>query len=146
MYREILHEFIKNHDYAKLQDPCPAEKIAEAEAYVGYAFPDALKKLLSETDGDHWFLLSAKEIMENVERNRTYFTECFDDAESYEEAIDRHIFFATNGCGDYYGYRVLPNGTVDTDAIYMWEHETFEHHIVAKDILDLIRKYYSDEI
>lgn len=56
------------------------------------------------------------------------------------------FFFATNGCGDYYCYRVSENGEVDTSGIYIWEHEEFETHYVAKDIRDAIIKYYNDEI
>lgn len=146
MYRELIAEYIENYSYAKLQEPCTKKELEEAEKYVGYQFPKDLKALLYETNGDNWFLLSAKEIIENVKRNREFLIECFDDIQEFNEQIDRHIFFATNGCGDYYGYRVLSSGEVDTTAIYMWEHEIFEHHIVAKDIPDLINKYYNNEI
>ena len=40
---------------------------------------------------------------------------------------------------------VLPDGQVDSSQIYIWEHEIFEHHVVARDIPDLIRKYYRDQ-
>lgn len=146
MYRELICNAIQNHDWAKLQLPCPAEEIEMAEKYIGYPFPQELKNLLAETNGDRWFLLSAKEIMENVQRNRELLADCFDDIEEFREKIDRHIFFAANGCGDYYGYRILPGGEADTTAIYLWEHETFEHRIVAKDIPELISKYYNNEI
>lgn len=146
MYRALIAELIQNHNWAKLQKPCAENEIAAAEKDVGYPFPEELKALLLETNGDHWFLLSVAEISERVRLNREIFAEAFDDIETFPEKVDRHIFFATNGCGDYYGYRVLPDGKVDTTAIYMWEHETFDHKIVAKDIPDLITKYYHDEI
>lgn len=146
MYREWIAERIQDHDWAKLQEPCSEREIEKAERYVGYTFPEELKALLRETNGDRWLLLSAKEIIENVERNRSILAECFDDVEVFNEKIDRHIFFATNGCGDYYCYRVLPGGEADTTAIYLWEHETFERHIAAKDIPDLIARYYNGEV
>ena len=118
MYRELLSEFIKNVDWAKLQDPCSEQELEKAEKVVGYPFPDELKALLRETNGDRWFLLSAKEIIENVERNRTILSECFEPDE-FVEKVDLHIFFATNGCGDYYCYKVSQNGEVDTSAIYI---------------------------
>ena len=65
---------------------------------------------------------------------------------SSKKKVNRNIYFATNGCGDYYCYRVLPNGETDTSAIYIWEHELFEIREVAKDLIDLIKKYYNDEI
>ena len=68
------------------------------------------------------------------------------DEDEFEAKVNRFLFFATNGCGDYYCYRVLENGKTDTTAIYIWEHELFETREVAKDIPDLIRRYYNDEV
>ena len=113
---------------------------------AGYTFPEDLKNLLRETNGDRELLWSSAEIINTVQLNRKYFPECFDDIEEYRHRIDRHIFFAGNGCGDYYCYRVLEDGVVDVSGIYMWEHETFESHYVARDIADLIIRYYNNEI
>ena len=90
-------------------------------------------------------MLSVKEIIENVERNRNIMAEYFEPDE-FLEKVDRHIFFAKNGCGDYYCYRILPNGETDTAAIYLWDHELFETPAVAEKMPDLIVKYYGDEI
>lgn len=145
MYRELIGNLIEGHNWAKLQEPCPENEIAEAERYVGFTFPEELKALLRETNGDHWFLLSVKEIINHVKTNRETFPEYLEPDE-FEEKVNRHIFFATNGCGDYYCYRVLANGETDTSAIYIWEHELFETREVAKDITDLITKYYNNEV
>ena len=146
MYRELIAKFIENIDSAKLQEPCSEVEIASAEKYVGFPFPEELKSLLRETNGDCWLLMSAAQIIKNVKLNREILADAFDDIDEFNEKVDCHIFFATNGCGDYYCYRVLPSGEVDITAIYMWEHETFEHHVVAKNISDLICKYYNDEV
>ena len=145
MYRELIAKQIKGHNWAKLQPPCPEEELIKAEKYVGFAFPSELKTLLRETNGDHWFLLSAEEIINNVRRNREIMAEYFE-PEEFEEKVNRFVYFASNGCGDYYCYRVLPNGETDASAIYIWEHELFEIREVAKSIPDLITKYYSNEI
>ena len=146
MFRELIAQCIAEAgvEYAHLEPPCPEEEIAQAEAAVGYPFPEELKALLRETDGDHWLLWSAREIMENAKLLPGFLDGC-DTFEEYLEKVARHIFFAGNGCGDYYCYRVLPDGQVDSSQIYIWEHETFEHHVVARDIPDLIRKYYRDQ-
>ena len=145
MYRERIASHIQGHNWAKLQESCPEKMISKAEKYVGFRFPDALKELLRETNGDHWFLLSAEDIIERVKINREIFPE-YMDADEFEEKINRFVPFATNGCGDYYGYRVLPNGETDATAIYIWEHELFEYQKVAENIPELINKYYNDEI
>lgn len=145
MYRELIGNLIKGHNWAKLQEPCPEKKITEAEQYVGFPFPEELKALLRETNGDHWLLLSAEEIIDHVKTNREIFPEYLEPDE-FQEKINRYVFFAANGCGDYYCYRVLPNGETDASAIYIWEHELFEIREAAKDMADLITKYYHDEV
>ena len=145
MYREMIEALTEGNKWVKLQAPCPENRITEAEEYVGFVFPQELKALLRETDGDRYFLLSAEEITDNVKTNREIFPEYLEPDE-FEEKINRFIFFATNGCGDYYCYRVLPNGETDGSAVYIWEHELFEIRKVAENIADLITKYYKDEV
>lgn len=146
MYRELITELAKDNKWVKQQEPCHEEEIEKAEKYVGYPFPEELKDLFRETNGDHWLLLSIEQIMDNVKRNREILAEIFDDIDEFNEKVDRHIFFATNGCGDYYCYRVMASGEVDASAIYIWEHETNETHFVANNIPELIRRYYNSEI
>lgn len=145
MYREMIEALTEGNKWVKLQAPCPENRITEAEKYVGFVFPQELKALLRETDGDRYFLLSAEGIIDNVKTNREIFPEYLEPDE-FEEKINRFIFFATNGCGDYYCYRVLPNGETDGSAVYIWEHELFEIRKVAENITDLITKYYKDEV
>ena len=145
MYRDLIGELIKGHSWAKLQDPCSEDEIIKAEKYVGFIFPEELKTLLRETNGDHWFLLSADDIIKHVKTNREIFPEYLE-PDVFEEKVNRFVYFATNGCGDYYCYRVLENGETDISAIYIWEHELFEIREVAKDISELITKYYNNEV
>jgi len=145
MYRELIEKLTKGIQWANVQDPCSEDEIQSAEAYVGCAFPEELKALLRETNGDNWFLLSAERIAEHVKTNREIFPEYLEPDE-FEEKVNRFVFFATNGCGDYYCYRVLENGKTDPSAIYMWEHELYEVREIAKSIAELITKYYNDEV
>ena len=145
MYKELVGKLTEGHTWAKVQEPCSEKEIQQAEKYVGFAFPEELKNLLRETNGDHWFLLSAEEILAQAKRNREILAEYLEPDE-FEEKVNRFIYFASNGCGDYYCYRVLPNGKTDTSAIYIWEHELLETREVAKDICDLIMKYYNNEV
>lgn len=145
MYRELLEKLTAGNQWAYVQEPCSEEEIQKAEEYVGFKFPEELKELLRETNGDHWFLLSAEKIISNTKNNREIFPEYLE-TDEFEEKVNRFVFFATNGCGDYYCYRVLENDETDTSAIYIWEHELFEIREVAKDISDLITKYYNNEV
>lgn len=92
-------------------------------------------------------------VQANVKLNREIFLPIFEEdysKEEYQERVDRFIFFATNGCGDYYCYRVCPNGTADTSVIYIWEHENIGDRCcwkpVANNIKELIVRYCNGEI
>lgn len=139
MYKELVLECSEGKAKIHIQEPATLEEIQEAEKVVGYNFPEELKKLLLEMNGDKWLLFSTEKIIECVTLNREYLSECYED-------IERHIFFAGNGCGDYYCYNVEPDGTVDASAIYIWLHEDNETYVVAKDIEELIRSYYNSDI
>lgn len=108
--------------------------------------------MLQEANGDHYCLLSAQEIIENVERNREILFPLFEkdySKEKYIELVDRFIFFATNGCGDYYCYRVTEDGIPDETAIYIWEHESLGEKCwkkVAGNMGEFISRYYKGEI
>ena len=145
MYRELIEKLTVSNQWANVQDPCPEEEIRRAEEYVGFTFPEELKTLLRETNGDQWFLLSAERIINHVKTNREIFPQYLD-SDEFEEKVNRFVFFATNGCGDYYCYRVLANGETDASSIYIWEHELFEIREIAKNLVELITKYYNDEV
>ena len=72
MFTELLSQCIQEAgvEYAHLEPPCPEEEIALAEAAVGYPFPQELKALLRETNGDSWLLLSASRMVETAQLNR----------------------------------------------------------------------------
>ena len=139
MYKEMVLECSEGKARIQIQEPATLSKIQEAEKVVGYNFPEELKKLLLEMNGDKWLLFSTEEIIRCASLNREYLLECYED-------IERHIFFAGNGCGDYYCYNVSEDGIVDTSAIYIWRHEDNETCMVAKNIKELIRRYYNSEI
>ena len=146
MYKELLLRCAKDIPYVKPQAPCSEQEIRDAEKAVGVSFPSELSALLSEMNGDGWLVLSAKEIGERAVLNRQGFFDCFDSEEEYEEKVGRFLFFATNGYGDDYGYRITKDKKADTSAIVLWEHEEFTHRVVAKDISDLIERYFRNEI
>lgn len=145
MYKELIEKLTAGNRWAKIQPPCSEKDIQKTEKNVGFPFPAELKALLRETDGDGWFLLSAERIIEHARSNREIYPEYLDPDE-FEEKVNRFIYFASNGCGDYYCYRVLENGETDGTAIYIWEHELFETRKVADSITELITKYYNDEV
>lgn len=153
MYKELIIELAQGNEWVKIQPPCPENTIVDAEKSVGCPFPKELRDLLHEMNGDEWLILSAEEIIKNVELNRAVFLPLFEEdfsKEEYWERVGRFIFFATNGCGDYYCYRVTPNGTPDETTIYIWEHECIGDKCcwkpIAKSMKEFIERYYKNEI
>lgn len=153
MYRELLTSITQGNQWVNIQQPCSESEIEHAEAVVGHPFPVELKTLLRELNGDECLLLSAERIIQNVKLNRECWLPFFESdfsKEAYIDRVDRFIFFATNGCGDYYCYRVGPDGIPDESNIYIWEHEEIGEECcwkkVASNMAELITRYYNDEI
>ena len=153
MYKELIRRLSAGFEYVAIQPPCPEAEIAHAEAVVGYPFPAELRALLRELNGDRWCVLSAQEIIENVGRNRRYYLPFFEEdfsKEAYLDRVDRFVFFATNGCGDYYCYHARTDDTVDDSVIYIWEHEEIGEECcwrpVANNMAEFLTKYYQNKI
>lgn len=144
MYKELILEASNRNEFVKIQPPCPEGYINKAEKAVGYSFPKELRALLRELDGDRYLLLSAEEIIEQAKLNKEIREEYR--GEEFAQELDRLIFFATNGCGDYYCYYVNSDGVVDETSIYIWEHEEYRRKQAAANIKELITRYYTDEI
>lgn len=152
MYKELLAELTKENRYVKIQSPCPEKEIKRAQEAVGHKFPKELADLLGEMNGDGYCLLSADEIVKNAELNRELLPLFLEDfsREEYVDRVERFIFFASNGCGDYYCYRLGIDGTPEKNAVYIWEHENIGEKCcwrkVADNMAEFITRYYSGEI
>ena len=57
-------ELISKHDYIKPNAPATEQQITEVEKSLGCALPKDIKELLSEMNGDGWFLFSVEQIIE----------------------------------------------------------------------------------
>ena len=144
MYKELISEVSKGNEFVKIQPPCPESEIDRVEKVLGYPLPKELRGLLRELNGDKWLFFSAEEIIDQIRLNKEMLS--FYEEEGIE-GVDRLIFFAGNGCGDYYCYLVGEDGVPDENAIYMWEHEEMRYdRKVAVNMLELITRYYNDEI
>lgn len=128
----------------KIQPPCDERDIDRAEQSVGIPFPKELRALLKELNGDRYLLLSVDETMKQSELNRQIQAQY--PKEEFAKDLDKFIFFATNGCGDYYCYCADNRKIVDETVIYRWDHEESCRKPVASSIAELIARYYRDEI
>lgn len=144
MYKEMISELAKGNKWVKIQPPCSENDIDKAEKAIGYTFPKELRALLLEMNGDNFLILSVEEIVEQARLNKEVQEEYSN--EEFARKLDKYIFFATNGCGDYYCYHANADGVIDESSIFIWEHEESCRKRVASDIKELISRYYHDEI
>lgn len=138
MYKELVAPFAQKNEWIVPQKPAAHEQIETAEQAMKVAFPNELKQLLKEMNGDKYFCLSCEQIVEYNRIVREGLSEFY-------EGLYHLLFVAGNGCGDYYGY-VIQSGLCIEGQIIMWEHETNETHIVAASLAEMISRYYSGEI
>lgn len=136
MWKEFLTELAASSNNVRMNPPAARNDVLEVENKLDLIFPQRLKNLLSEFNGDNYFILSTKEIIE-VNTNLRKLT-CY-------MPLNCLLFIAGNGCGDYFGYAITGEGINDSQ-IYMWDHESDNRVYIADGLKDLIEKYYTDQI
>ena len=142
MYIELLKQVAAKIESSKLQPAATENEVRNAEEMLNILFPNELKELLFETNGDNLFLLSLDQIVKDNLDFRSINPEIIE-PELFN--FSEFLFFATNGCGDYYGYKI-DNNTIPSTSIYIFEHEEYTSKIVAGDLGELIELYYQDKI
>ncbi len=135
MWDKLLKHISKN-EYAKINKPCSTAKIKSVEKQLGIQFPESLVSLLLTIDGDGWFLMSASEIFEDNKSLRKL--DCY-------MPLDSLMFFARNGCGDYYGFPII-KGEIKPDNIYFWDHGLDSRTWCESSLENLIDKYCDGKI
>ena len=138
MYRELIEKQAEINKYIKPQVGATETEIAKAEKELDVTFPQELKTLLSEMNGDGYLFFSTEKIVEYNKMTREILGEDYD-------RLDTLLFFGGNGCGDYYSFLIADKKALE-GKIVRWEHETNENIPVAKDIFELIERYFNDEI
>lgn len=138
-YREQIARYQAKIKWIKPNAPAEEAEIVFAEQQLQVSFPPELRAFLQEMNGDHYLMFSVDEMLDTIRTVREGLSECYDGLEQY-------LFFAGNGCGDYYCYRIAPQGNVQPTPLYRWEHETNEAVQVADHLHMLIDRYYNDEI
>ena len=138
MYRELIEKQAEKNQYIHPHDGATEKEIAKAEKEMKVKFPEELRTLLSEMNGDGYLFLSTEKIVEYNKEKREILGEVYD-------GLDKLLFFGENGCGDHYSYLIDGKTAVEGNIVF-WEHETNEYRTVAKNLTELIERYFNDEI
>ena len=136
-WRELYSDLMVKHKSIKINPPANREQISTVEETLGNKLPTGLKELLLEMNGDGWLMFSTEQMIETnmMARGLDGFM-----------PLDCLLFFAGNGCGDYYGFPITLEHGVRDDNVFMWEHENDNRVWKANNLEDTIRKYFNDEI
>ena len=133
MWRELFESIAKDTRDVYIQAPASRADIDLVETSLGCLLPDELVSLLLELNGDHDCLMSTNDIIETNLMLREELTACM--------PLDCLLFFAQNGCGDYYGYGIRKNGDLDS-SIFFWDHELDSREWYAVCLKDAILRMY----
>ena len=140
MYLELVNEFRTTRKHGgdiKPRPPASMAEISHAEQRIGIQFPQELRDLLLEMDGDCDLFLSLDDIIK---------CNAYPYSENYP--IGSLLFFGADGSGNLFAYKVEEK-EAKCGEIYLWDHEIAvwgpkEDELLyqANSLLGLIRDYY----
>jgi len=133
MWIEQIEIYKNENPFIKINAPSDEKEIKAAEEALGVSFPNELKGLLLELDGDSLLLFSALQIVTRKALGGLYG--------GFEEPLS----IGGNGCGDYYAYTIT-DGITASNEIIRWEHEDNSRVFVASGLAGLIEKYHADQV
>ena len=136
-WKTLYNDLAGIPDDIKPNPPATNEQICDVEEKLKIELPADLKELLFDMNGDDWLIFSTEQIVETNTSVRKL---------DFYMPLDCFLFFAGNGCGDYYGYPITLADGVRTNEVFIWEHESDCRIWKANGLEDTIRKYYNDEI
>lgn len=133
MYLELVNHYRTTRKYGDDINPRPPaqeKEIAYAEQQMGVCFPQELRDLLSEMNGDCDLLFSIDEILE-----------CSKHDFSQNYARGELLFFGSDGAGNLYAYQIK-DGQAESSSLVLWDHETDLLCRQASSLKKLIEQYY----
>ncbi|WP_309296379.1 MULTISPECIES: SMI1/KNR4 family protein [unclassified Sporosarcina] len=130
---------------SSFRQPASESEIRQITDTLHVGLPKKLQELYSETNGvfdsfDCHLIWPVSRIIED-----NMFFRNFSDYKEMYMSFDQLLFFSDNGCGDLFCYRIL-NGTIQTEDIYVWNHEDDSRTWVAASLETFIKGWITGEI
>jgi hypothetical protein len=107
--------------------------------------PKKLSDLYTETNGVYGnygisFIWSTEQV---VQKNIFFWT--IHEHRDLIKPLDTFLFFSDAGNGDLFGYSIV-NRSIQTEDIYVWNHEDDNRSIIASSLEEFIRGWIVGEI
>ncbi len=142
MWKGYISSVSKNSFF---KPPASNAEIIQISEELNVKLPNKLFDLYNETNGvfDSFgcpLIWSTSQIVKD-----NLFFRNFSDYKDIYMPFDHLLFFSDNGCGDLYGYKIL-NGSIQTEDIYVWNHEDDSRTWVASSLEVFIKGLITGEI
>lgn len=130
MYLALVNHYRNFSPYGsdiKPRPPAKEEAILDAEKKIGVSFPQELREMFLEMDGDCDLLYCVEQIIE-IHQNVSI---------KYN-GTDELLVFGGDGAGNFYGYGIHQGKIQDTNIVF-YDHET--HRVYRDEICEAISLY-----
>lgn len=140
MWKNYISKIVED---AQFNEPITEKELSSIKEQLKIELPKPLIELYSETNGikgPYYSYIWSTEML--IKENLSVWN--IEEFENYKKP-DNLLFFVDAGNGDLFGYLIV-NGTVESEVIYVWNHEDSTQRIVAPTLRDFIKGWYSGEI
>jgi SMI1-KNR4 cell-wall len=142
MWREYLSSISKK---CQFKASATKKEILSIEKELNVDLPEQLADLYNETNGvyGNYGISFIWSIDQMVKENLFFWT--IHEYSDYMLPLDTFLFFSDAGNGDLFGYSIV-NGSIQTDDIYVWNHEDDSRSVIASSLEEFIRGWIIGEI
>lgn len=142
MWKDYIGTISKEYAF---KSPASEAELRHITDVLHVELPRKLLELYRETNGvfDQFgcpLIWSTTQIV----KDNSFFRN-FTDYQDLYMPFDHLLFFSDNGCGDLFGYRIL-NGCIETEDIYVWNHEDDSRTWVASSLETFIKGWITGEL
>ncbi|RYI27611.1 SMI1/KNR4 family protein [Bacillus infantis] len=142
MWRDYLTSISRECEF---KAPATEAETALIKKELKVELPDKLAELYKETNGvyGNYGISFVWSIEQMIKENLFFWT--LHERSDFMKPLDTFLFFSDAGNGDLFGY-LIADGRVQTEHIYVWNHEDDSRWRVASSLEEFIRGWMIGEI
>lgn len=140
MWKNYISEIVGD---AQFNAPVTEKELRSIKEELNIELPNPLIELYDETngvEGPYYSYIWSTEIL--IKENLSVWS--IEELENYKKP-DNLLFFVDAGNGDLFGYLII-NGKVESEDIYVWNHENSSQRVVAPTLKEFIKGWYGGGI